>query len=47
MIKLNLKVFDVVNCLNKNLKTLFDIFSWKKGKTLKFYRILNKEYFYE
>ena len=50
-LKINLKVCDIINCLNKNLVThfFFDILRRKKGITLKLYplvRVLNKEHFY-
>ena len=46
MIK-NLKVYNVINCLNKNLIThLVCILRKKRGLTLKLIdRVLNKEYF--
>ena len=48
--KINLKVYDVINCLNKNLKTHF-VWYLKKEKTygietLSIDRVLNKEHFY-
>ena len=48
--KINLKFYDVINCLNKNLTAPF---AWYLGKvkryeieTLSFDRVLNKEHFY-
>ena len=35
-LKINLKVYDIINCINKNLTTiLFDILRRKKGMALK------------
>ena len=50
-IEINLKVFDVISCLNKNLITHF-IWYLEKGKrydieTLSLYRLINKEHFHE
>ena len=48
--KINLKVYDVINCLNKNFLTHFVRYLRKeKGygiKTLSMNRVLNKEHFY-
>ena len=47
--KKNLKVYDIINCLNKNLITFCLIF-WKKKsdiETLSIDRELNQEHFYE
>ena len=49
--KINLKVYDVINCLNKNLMTHF-LWYVEKGKrydieTLCIDWVLNKEHFYE
>ena len=39
--KIHLKVYDVINCLNKNLKNiLFNILRRKKGITLKLYPLI-------
>ena len=44
------KVYDVINCLNKNLITHFVWYLEKEKRyeieTLSIYRVLNKEYFY-
>ena len=50
-IEINLKVFDVISCLSKNLITYF-IWYLEKGKrydieTLSLYRLINKEHFHE
>ena len=48
--KINLKVCDVINCLNKNLITHFVWYLTKEKrydiKTLSIVRVLNKEHFY-
>ena len=48
--KINLKVYDVINCLNKNLITHFVWYLEKQKRydiaTLSFDRVLNKEHFY-
>ena len=48
--KINLKVYDVINCLNKNLIAHFVWYLEKEKRydieTLSIYRVLNKEYFY-
>ena len=48
--KINLKVYDIINCLNKNLITHF-VWYFEKAKrydteTLSIDRVLHKEYFY-
>ena len=49
--KINLKIYDVINCLNKNLITHFVWYLEKKKRygieTLSIDRVLNKEHFYE
>ena len=41
LLKINLKVYDVINCLNKNLLTqFFDILRRKKAITLKLYQLI-------
>ena len=48
--KINLKVYDVINCLNKNFITRFDWYLEKEKRhdieTLFIVRVLNKDYFY-
>ena len=48
--KINLKVYNVINCLNKNLITHFVLYSKKEKsygiETLSIDRVLNKEHFY-
>ena len=51
MMKINLKVYGVINCLNKNFTTYF-VWYLEKGKrhdigTLAIDRVLNKEHFME
>ena len=50
-LKIILKVYDVINCLNKNLITHFVWYLEKEKKydieTLSIDKVLNKEYFYE
>ena len=48
--KINIKVYDVINCLNKNLITHFVWYFQKEKRynieTLSVDRVLNKEHFY-
>ena len=49
--KINLKVYDVISCLNKNLITHFDWYLEKARKTLAIVlnnrdKVINKEHFY-
>ena len=48
--KINLKVYDIIKCLNKNLITHFVWYLWKEKRydidTLAIDRVLNKEHFY-
>ena len=49
-LKINVKVYDVINCLNKNLITYFVWYLEKEKRydieTLSIDRVLNKEHFY-